>query len=127
MCDDREEERMGTMGKQLNLETFNEILFGAFKEQTPENKYELLMVELQSGMMTKIEVMEDVIRDLNNGKPYHQNLEKVNNVNSNLDALAKQIDELIKAYPEVKKKAEESGAAEAIASAVGRDAGKEAE
>ena len=26
----------------LNLETFNNILFGAFKEQTPEKKIELI-------------------------------------------------------------------------------------
>lgn len=113
------------MGKQLNLDTFNEILFGAFKEQTPENMLELLTVELQSAMGMKIMAMEDVIRDLNEGKPYHQNLKKVNNIDSNLDALGEKIDRLIKQHPELKKKAEESGLAEAIAGMADEGDGEE--
>lgn len=109
------------MGKQLNLDTFNEVLFGAFKEQTPAAMLELLTVELQSAMMMKITAMEDVIRDLNKGKPYHQNLRKVNNIDSNLDSLGKKIVKLINEHPELKKKAEESGIAEAVAGAMDDD------
>ena len=109
------------MGKQLNLDTFNEVLFGAFKEQTPAAMLELLTVELQSAMMMKITAMEDVIRDLNKGKPYHQNLRKVNNIDSNLDSLGKKIEKLIEEHPELKKKAEESGIAEAVAGAMDDD------
>lgn len=109
------------MGKQLNLDTFNEILFGAFKEQTPAAMLELLTVELQSAMMMKITAMEDVIRDLNKGKPYHQNLRKVNNIDSNLDSLGEKIEKLIEEHPELKKKAEESGVAEAAAGAMDDD------
>ena len=108
------------MGKQLNLDTFNEILFGAFKEQTPENMLELLTVEMQSAMMMKIVAMEDVIKDLNQGKPYHQNLKKVNNIDSNLDSLGGKIEKLIQEHPELKKKAEESGIADAIAEKLDR-------
>ena len=113
------------MGKQLNLDTFNEILFGAFKEQTPENMLELLKVELQIAMRMKIMAMEDVIRALNEGKPYHQNLKKVNNIDSNLDALGEKIDRLIKQHPELKKEAEESGLAEAVAGMAGEGDGEE--
>ena len=111
------------MGKQLNLDTLNEILFGAFKEQTPAAMLELLTVELQSAMAMKIEAMEDVIKDLNRGKPYQQNLKKVNNIDSNLDSLGGKIEKLIQEHPELKKKAEESGIAEVIAEAAGQDAG----
>lgn len=91
------------MGKTLNLDTFNEILFGAFKEQTPKNKLELLRRELEFAMTAKIEAMEAVIRDLNEGKvaECHQDLAKVNNIDSNLDALGKRIDELIAEHPEL--------------------------
>lgn len=111
------------MGKTLNLDTFNEILFGAFKEQTPAAMLELLTVELQSAMAMKIMAMEDVIKDLNQGKPYHQNLKKVNNVDSNLDSLGEKIEKLIQEHPELKKKAEESGIAEVFAEAAERDSG----
>lgn len=105
----------------MNLDTFNEILFGAFKEQTPAAMLELLTVELQSAMMMKITAMEDVIRNLNKGKPYHQNLRKVNNIDSNLDSLGEKIEKLIEEHPELKKKAEESGIAEAVAGAMNDD------
>ena len=102
--------RAGTMKKQLNLDTFNEILFGAFKEQTPKNKLELLRMELEFAMTAKIEAMEAVIRDLNEGKvaECHQDLTTVNNIDSNLDALGKQIDELIAEHPELKATSEET-------------------
>lgn len=87
------------MEKTLNLDTFNEILFGAFKEQTPKNKLELLRMEQEFAMTAKIEAMEAVIRDLNEGKvaECHQDLAK-----------GKRIDELIAEHPELDAKIEKT-------------------
>jgi len=98
------------MGKTLNLDTFNEILFGVFKEQTPKKKLELLRMELAFAMRAKIEAMEAVIRDLNEGRvaECNQDLAKVNNIDSNLKALGKQINELIVEHPELEAKSEKT-------------------
>ena len=88
------------MGKQLNLDTFNEILFQAFKDQSPRNKAELFVHEIQAAYGFKIELMEKVVEDLNNGRPYEEHLQQVNNVDSNIDSLSEQLDELVRKYPE---------------------------
>lgn len=95
------------MGKQLNLETFNEILFSAFKEQTPEAEYELYALEIQSAYAMKIEHMERVIADLNEERPYHEDLKLVNNIDSNLDILDKKLSALIEKHPELRKSNEQ--------------------
>jgi hypothetical protein len=95
-----------TMAK-LNLDTFNEILFSAFKEQSPQNMLELLSVEIQSAYAMKIDQMEKVIADLNNGRPYHQNLQLVNNIDSNLDSLAEKVDKIYEEHPELRKEEED--------------------
>lgn len=90
-----------TKKKTLNLDTFNEILFEAFKDQTAEAKAELLAAELQAAFAVKIQMMEEVIEDLNRGRPYREHLKKVNNIDGNLDKLAAQLDELEKEHPEI--------------------------
>jgi len=92
---------------KLNLDTFNEILFSAFKEQSPQNMLELLSVEIQSAYAMKIDQMEKVIADLNNGRPYHQNLQLVNNIDSNLDSLAEKVDKIYEEHPELRKEEED--------------------
>ena len=89
------------MDKKLNLDTFNEILFSAFKEQSPKNLHDLYVMELNMAYELQIHCMETVINDLNEGLPYHEDLQKVNNVDSNLDRLHEKIVQLEKEHPEL--------------------------
>lgn len=91
------------MGKKMDLETFNEILFSAFKEQSPKSLHDLYVMELNTAYGIKIQCMEKVINDLNEGLPYHENLQEVNNVDSNLDRLHEKIVQLEKEHPEIKE------------------------
>ena len=93
------------MGKKLNMDTFNEILFGAMKDQGPRGKRDLLLGELQMAYNVKIQSMEKVIDDLNKGLPYHKDLTLVNNVDSNLNAMGRQIEEIEKQHPELTEEA----------------------
>lgn len=90
---------------KLTIEAFNEILFSAFKDehQTPQGMLELLSMEIQAAYGMKIEQMEKVIDDLNNGRPYHQNLQLVNNIDSNIDSLAQKVDKIYDEHPELRK------------------------
>ena len=92
------------MGK-LNLDTFNEILFSAFKDehQNPQGMLELLSMEIQAAYGMKIDQMEKVIDDLNNGRPYHENLRLVNNIDSNIDSLVEKVDKIYEEHPELRK------------------------
>ncbi len=94
------------MGKQLNLDTFNEILISAFKDQGPKSIHELYRLELDMAYSTKVEKMENLVEALNNGRPYHKILQEVNNVDSNCDALLKKLQELEEAHPELKEQEE---------------------
>ena len=89
------------MAKTLNIDSFNDILFAAFKEQSPKAKAELLIMEIQTAYALKIQHMENVIEALNEGRPYHQELELVNNIDRNLDHMGAQLEELKKAHPEI--------------------------
>ena len=91
------------MGKKMDLETFNEILFSAFKEQSQKALHDLYVMELNTAYGIKIQCMEKVINDLNEGLPYHENLQEVNNVDSNLDRLHGKIVQLEKEHPEIKE------------------------
>ena len=91
------------MDKKLTLDTFNEILFSAFKEQSPKTLHDLYVMELNAAYEIKIQYMEKVISDLNEGLPYHEDLQKVNNVDSNLDRLHEKIVKLEKDHPETKE------------------------
>lgn len=91
------------MGKKMDLETFNEILFSAFKEQSTKALHDLYVMELDMAYGIKIQYMEKVINDLNEGLPYNENLQKVNNVDSNLDRLHEKIVQLEKEHPEIKE------------------------
>lgn len=86
----------------FSIDTFNEILFSAFKDQSPKNMLELLTHEIKMAYSVKIQHMEYVIEDLNNGRPYEKSLELVNNVDSNCDVLQKRIEQLLEEHPELK-------------------------
>ena len=87
---------------QLNIDTFNEILFKALKDDSPKGKLELLKAELEMAFMMHIDCMSKVIEDLNNGRRYQSNLEKVNASNHACECLVKQIDEILAEHPELK-------------------------
>ncbi len=59
------------------------------------------MNELAAAYGMKIQKMEAVIEDLNNGKPYHENLKLVNNINASCGLLSSRIEEIEKAHPEL--------------------------
>lgn len=80
------------MSKTLNLDTFNEILFGALKENT--KKEELLQMEVEMAYGLKIQKMEELVECLNQGKPYHEILQQVNNIDGSCDYLMKQLEEV---------------------------------
>lgn len=94
---------------EMNLDTFNEILFSAFKDEhkNPKGKLELLSLEIQMAYGTKIDQMEKVIDDLNNGRPYHKNLDIVNNIDSNIDLLEEKINKIYEEHPELKEEESE--------------------
>lgn len=79
------------MNKTLNLDTFNQILFGAIEE---EHHIELLQIELETAMYSKIQEMEKLVDALNNNMPYQKILKTINNIDSNCDLLARKIEEL---------------------------------
>lgn len=93
--------------KTLNLDTFNDILFSAFKDQSPRAKAELLAHELSMAYNIKIQHMEQVIQDLNEGLPYHKDLDMVNAVDANCDRLYRSLEQLEKEHPEILDQKEE--------------------
>lgn len=95
------------MAKTLNLDSFNEILFGAFKDQSPKAKAEFLAVEIQTAYSMKIVQMEELVKALNEGRSYHEELKLVNNIDGNLDTLAAQLEELEMEHPEIMEEADE--------------------
>lgn len=60
------------MSKELTIESFNEILFGALKDNA--KKSELIAKELIMAYKMKIEAMEELVTKLNGGLPYHNEL-----------------------------------------------------
>lgn len=95
------------MSEKLNLNTFNKLLFSAFKDQSPEALLKLYAIELKSAYALKIQAMEEVIDDLNNNKPYGIDLQKVNNIDSNLDFLQEQMEKLEKENPQLREMQED--------------------
>lgn len=79
------------MSKELTIESFNEILFGALKDNA--KKSELIAKELIMAYKIKIEAMEELVTKLNGGLPYHNELQKVNNIDASLDKLGNLLNE----------------------------------
>lgn len=80
------------MSNKLTIESFNEILFGALKDNV--KKSELIAQELSMAYQMKIEAMEELVNKLNGGLPYQNELQKVNNINASLDKLGKLLNEI---------------------------------
>lgn len=79
------------MSKELTIESFNEILYTALKDNV--KKSELIVKELSMAYQMKIETMEELVTKLNGGLPYHKELQKVNNIDVFLDKLGKLLNE----------------------------------
>lgn len=79
------------MSKGLTIESFNEVLFDALKDNV--KKSELIAYELSMAYQMKIEAMEELVVKLNDGLPYHNELQKVNNIDVSLDKLGKLLKE----------------------------------
>lgn len=56
-------------------------------------KSELIAQELSMAYQMKIEAMEELVTKLNGGLPYHNELQKVNNIDASLDKLGKLLNE----------------------------------
>lgn len=79
------------MSKGLTIESFNEVLFDALKDNV--KKSELIAHELSMAYQMKIVAMEELVVKLNGGLPYHNELQKVNNIDASLDKLGKLLKE----------------------------------
>lgn len=80
------------MSKGLTIESFNEILFDALKDNVKKSK--VIAHELSMAYQIKIEAMEELVTKLNGGLPYHNELQKVNNIDASLDKLGKLLNEI---------------------------------
>jgi hypothetical protein len=87
----------------LNIETFNEILFTALKDNSPQGKLDLLKAELSMTYAMKIEAMETVIHALEDGRDYMQEMERLRNIDQSCDTLGNMIDEIYAEHPELRK------------------------
>lgn len=80
------------MSKGLTIESFNEILFDALKDNVKKSK--VIAHELSMAYQIKIEAMEELVTKLNGGLPYHNELQEVNNIDASLDKLGKLLNEI---------------------------------
>lgn len=77
------------MQEKLNIETFNKILFEAIGE---DKRVELLEAELQTAYGMKIQHMEELVKALNENRPYKDILETINNVDANCDKINRMLE-----------------------------------
>ena len=77
------------MNKKLTINTFNEILMKCIPAK---KRKELLEIELQTAYARKIEVMEKLVECLNHGNTYEEILQKINNIDSNCNEVAKMLE-----------------------------------
>lgn len=80
------------MSNGLTIESFNEILFDALKDNVKKSK--VIAHELSMAYQMKIEAMEELVTKLNGGLPYHNELQEVNNIDASLDKLGKLLNEI---------------------------------
>ena len=91
---------------KLNIETFNEVLFTALKDNSPKGKLDLLKAELSVVYAMKIEAMEKVIHALEDGRDYIQEMERLRNIDRSCDTLGSMIDEIYAEHPELMEEPE---------------------
>ena len=91
---------------KLNIETFNEVLFTALKDNSPKGKLDLLKAELSMVYAMEIEAMETVMDAIENGRGYLQEMERVRNIDRSCDTLNNMIDEIYTEHPELMEEPE---------------------
>ena len=91
---------------KLNIETFNEVLFTALKDNSPKGKLDLLKAELSMVYAMKIEAMETVMDAIENGRDYMQEMERLRNIDRSCDTLGNMIDEIYKEHSELMEEPE---------------------
>lgn len=79
------------MNEKLDLETFNRTLMGEMKK---ESHLKFLKLDLEAAMASMIQEMINLVDALNNNMPYHDILEKINDMDKNCTYLARKIKEL---------------------------------
>lgn len=79
------------MSEKLDLETFNRSLMGKTKE---ESHLKFLKSDLEATMASMIREMINLVDALNKNMPYHDILEKINDMDKNCTYLAQKIKEL---------------------------------
>lgn len=89
------------MNRELNLDTFNQLIFQAMKPEA--KKSELLLNELQLVMSIRLSATDDLIDALNNGNDYHEILDKINTIDSNADHLAEMYQKALEDEEEAQK------------------------
>lgn len=80
------------MNKTLNIDTFNEILFGFGALKDESDMEELLLHEIEAAYAVKIKNMECLVKCLNEGLPYYEVLKTINNIDSKCDCLMKKLE-----------------------------------
>lgn len=89
------------MNRELNLDTFNQLIFQAMKPDA--KKSELLLHELQLVMSIRLSTTDDLIDALNNGNDYHEILDKINTIDSKADHLAEMYQKALEEEEEAQK------------------------
>jgi len=79
---------------KLDMNSFNDILFGALKEQTPETKIKMLHLELDMAQAVLIEEMFNLMDELVEKNYQSEQFTKINNIKDNMEILIDQISEL---------------------------------
>lgn len=80
--------------KKLDLNSFNDILFGAFKEQTSQNKKELLIHELKMANVILDNYTNDLLDELEERNYQSKLFTRIHNIKSNMEHLMEQIEEI---------------------------------
>lgn len=78
----------------LNLETFNNILFGAFKEQTPEKKIELIEMELTIVADVMMDKVGTLLDELAESGYKSEVFTEITNIKNNTECLITELQEL---------------------------------
>ncbi len=80
--------------KKLNLESFNDILFGALNDQSPKAKKELLLAEIKTANAILNKNIYDLLDELDERHYESEQFTRIHNIKSNIEILMKQYEEL---------------------------------
>ena len=82
--------------KKLDLNSFNDILFGAFKEQTPQKKKDLLIHELKMTNTILDNTINELLDELEEINYQSELFTRLHNIKSNMEHIMDQIYEIDK-------------------------------